>query len=91
MKCLACGIEKDPDALEVYPFPEEAAVCDDPISPLMGLDCQPAELGKGLQWKRVIVCHLCFHKLAPDMWISRRCWDSLDPVTPYEQLPNLEK
>lgn len=82
--CLACGVLKDPSIKEVYPYPEDGLI-DEPINPLMTLDCQ-GPLG---DCRVVTVCHACFHRLDPDMWISDRCWLSLDPVTPFAQLPAL--
>ena len=86
MKCFACGVEKDLKVLEVYPFP--GRMCDEPIAPLLALECE----GDGgfvsrNPFKVVVVCHQCFEKLDPDMWISEKCWRSLNPVTPYEALP----
>jgi len=40
-------------------------------------------------WKNVLVCVDCFHKLDPDMWISSRCWTSINPVIPFDELPDL--
>ncbi len=88
MKCQACGIEKDPEVLEVYPFPEEDSITDDPIPPLMELECQDYEFNKA--FKEAIVCHQCFHRLDPDMWISRKCWEKLNPIVPFKDLPNYE-
>jgi hypothetical protein len=36
--------------------------------------------------KRTAVCISCYDKLQPDMWINKEVWDSIDPVTPYEDL-----
>ena len=87
-KCLACGIEKDPTVFEQYPYyTEEDGITDNsPISSLFEIDCQPS--GKKV-WKKVIVCHKCYHALDPDMWISDKCWKRINPITPFEQLPNL--
>ena len=81
MKCLACGVFKDVAAKELYPYPDDGIVSDEPIEPLSVLDCQGAE------WRVVIVCHECLHKLDPDLWISAGAWASLNPVTPFEELP----
>ena len=90
MKCQACGIEKDMDVLEVYPFPDR--LCDEPIPPLLELECE-GEGGFGSQnpFKVVRVCHQCFERLDPDQWISEKCWKSLNPVTPYEELSIVRK
>ncbi len=84
-RCLACGVEKDPSIKEVYPYPDDGIITD-PIEPLMAIDCQGAA-----DWRVVTVCHECFHKLEVDMWISERCWQSLNPITPFEKLPTLSK
>lgn len=92
LKCLACGIEKDMQVKEVYPH-EGDHLISDPIDPLMELDCQGDELNDGTgysDFRRVLVCHGCFHKLSPDMWISKAGWESLSPITPFNELPKLE-
>jgi hypothetical protein len=81
VKCLSCGVEKDTEVKEVYPYPDDGLV-DDPIRPVSFLDCQD-----GRDWREVVVCHECFHRLEPDQWISRRCWETLEPVTPFGALP----
>ena len=83
-QCLACGVEKDASTKEVYPYPDDG-FNDEPIDPLFSLECQSA---KG--WRVVTVCHQCCHRLQPDMWISEQCWQSLNPITPFEKLPKLE-
>ena len=90
IKCHGCGIEKDMSVLELYPFPEEDRNCDDPVPPIFKLDCKPWEPYKEFGWKKVSVCHICFSKLDPDMWISSRCWNSINPITPFEELPALK-
>lgn len=82
-RCLACGVEKDTEVKEIYPFPDDGIIDDVPIEPLLTIDC------RGDDWRVVTVCHASFHKLDVDMWISDRCWQSLNPVTPFEQLPKL--
>lgn len=81
VQCLSCGVEKNTGEKEVYPYPEDGMV-DEPIRPVFFLDCQDGE-----DWRKVVVCHECFHRLAPDQWISRRCWETLEPMTPFEALP----
>jgi len=83
-KCLACGIEKDTSAKEVYPFPDDGIIDDEPIQPLFDVHC------RGAAWRVATVCHQCFHKLDPDMWISESGWSFLNPVTPFAQLPILK-
>ena len=80
--CLACGVEKDTTIKEAYPWGEEDGVIDEPVEPLWKLDCKGT-----VDWRVVTVCHACFHRLSPDLWISERCWRSLNPITPYERLP----
>ena len=89
-RCLACGVEKDTEVEEVYPYPEEDRFVDEPIPPLLSTDCESWD-SPDKRWRRATVCHECYHKLQPDMWISDRCWKNLDPVTPFEQLPLLEQ
>ena len=88
-KCLGCGTEKNTAVKEIYPYPDDGIVDDRPIEPLMTIDCQGPIVGEVTDWRIVTVCHCCFHKLDVDMWISDRCWRSLDPVTPFEQLQKL--
>ncbi len=70
---------------EIYPYPDDGIIDDRPINPLMNIDCQ----GTG-DWRVVTVCHSCFHKLDVDMWISERCWQKLNPITPFDLLPKLK-
>lgn len=86
IKCLGCGVEKDTEVLEVYPYPEDQRLCEDPIPPLFVLECQPSKTRTD-PWRVGIVCHECFRKLDPDMWISENCWISINPVVPFDQLP----
>lgn len=88
-RCLACGVEKDISIKEIYPYPDDGIIDDVPIEPLMSIDCQGGP-GPVSDWRVVTVCHGCFHKLDVDMWISERCWLSLNPITPFEQLPRLQ-
>jgi hypothetical protein len=77
---------------ELYPYPEEDYIITDPIDPLMELDCQGRPLNDGSgysDFRRVMVCHECFHKLQPDMWIGQDNWESLNPMTSFENLPHL--
>lgn len=85
MKCHSCGVEKDMEALETSPHAEDDCLCDDPIPPLLGVDCEPD--GVLAKWRTAKVCHECFHRLQPDMWIDERCWLGLNPVTRYADLP----
>lgn len=85
MKCFGCGVEKDPSKLEIYSHPETDRICTDPVLPLFVLECQPSKLMQ--PWKIAVVCHECFHKLNPDMWIGEQCWNSINPKTTFENLP----
>ena len=89
-KCLACGVVKDTESLEVYPYADDGIDQDGPIKPLFVLECQGPRTGEGdaqSEWRAVIVCHTCLHRLQPDLWISEQCWLSLSPLTPYGRLP----
>lgn len=68
---------------------EEARLCDIPISPLLVVEFEPWEPYKHLEWKAGLVCHKCFAALHMDMWCSSRCWESLNPITPFERLPDI--
>jgi|ERR1700722_1302773 len=87
MRCWGCGKEKHTDVLEVYPYPEEERLTDEPIPPLFVIDCQPQEKGDGVNYRVVVVCHECFHKLDVDMWIGSNCWRTLNPKVVFENLP----
>lgn len=96
MCCLACGAEKDMAVEAVYPYPEDDCLCDSPIPPLLDIDCQAEEAQPDGGWgfRNAILCHECWHRLHAargiDMWIGEACWQSLDPVTPFDQLPPIE-
>ncbi len=83
--CQACGVEKDMDIKEVM---EGENYSKTPTEPLFEIDCQPHDFGDS-DWRRVLVCHKCYERLSPDMWISRRCWETLKPLIPFEQLEKL--
>lgn len=91
-KCQACGVEKDTEVKELYPYPDDGNFDDVPIDPLLTIDCQasPYIRVEADDWRVVTVCHACFHRLDPDMWIGRDGWGSLNPVIPFEQLPKLQ-
>ncbi len=82
MRCFACGIEKDLSVKEAYPFPHDGLI-DEPIEPLMVLECEWND------WRAAVVCHQCFHRLDPDMWISAQCWRGLNPLRRFEDLPRV--
>jgi hypothetical protein len=84
-KCQACGIEKDTSLKEVYPYTGDRIVVREPIEPLIEIECEGSINGD--DWRIATMCHACWHKLDPDLWISEDCWLSLHPITPFEQLP----
>jgi hypothetical protein len=86
LNCFGCDVQKDTDVLETSPYADEDGIVDYPIKPLHVIDCEPGLMGAS-EWKVVVVCHECFHKLDVDMWISENCWKSLNPVVPFEKLP----
>jgi hypothetical protein len=53
---------------------------------LYPIDCEP--IATDVPWKKVKVCAECIAKLDADMWISERCWAAIDPVVPFESLPD---
>jgi hypothetical protein len=85
-RCMACGIEKDTEVKEIYPYPEDDHITDEPVPPLFeDFPCQME--GDRSDFRVVTVCHHCFHKLDPDMWISQGMWEELKPITPAKDLP----
>jgi hypothetical protein len=84
MRCYGCGVEKDLDKQEVYPYPEKDRICEGLLPPLFVIECSTER-----QFKAVVVCHHCFDKLDVDMWISDNCWNKLNPVIPIDKLPNI--
>lgn len=90
MYCLACGVEKDLIQGEIYPYPEDDMFDEDrPLPPLMMIEASPKKGGSG--YRVVIVCHDCWHKLSPDMWISETCWENIKAITPFAELPKLKR
>lgn len=85
-KCQACGTEKGTDIQEVYPYPEDDYFDNDPITPLFDMELQLLDK----TFRKVTICHECFHKIKPDMWLGLNEWESLQPVTPVEQLEKTE-
>ena len=86
-RCLACGVEKEMSLREVYPYTGDRIVVKEPIEPLMTIECEGSEDGNDR--RAATMCHACWHKIDPDLWISQDCWVSLHPITPFEQLPKL--
>lgn len=93
-RCHGCGASDDRSRLRVYPWPNEDHITDRPIGPSFELDVAPDDDDEQewppSRWKRASVCHACFHRLDPDLWISQGMWESLGPLVPFEQLPLLE-
>ena len=89
MNCFGCAVAKDPLVNELYPFVEGGIVTDEPIAPLFVLDCQGST--NRAEYRVVVVCHACFHRLAPDTWISEACWLKLNPTIPFARLPLLSE
>lgn len=81
MICSSCGIKKDPEIKEIYPFPDDGIVDDKAIGPLIRIKVA------GHPFRIASVCHQCFHKLDPDMWISQAQWESEPRRIVFENLP----
>lgn len=89
--CHVCLVEKDMNVKEVYPYPEDERLITEPIEPLLQLDVQPFLVeNEKHDWRSVMVCHACFKRLDPDMWISDECLVKVGCKTPYDQLPLME-
>lgn len=90
VKCHVCGIEKDPSVKEFYPYEEDNIVTDRPTSPVCSIDVE----GYDGYDRRATICNECWHRLcvmdAVDLWLSEKIWETLNPVTPFNQLPNPE-
>jgi hypothetical protein len=87
-RCQSCGLEKDKLVKETYPYPDDGITTLKPIEPLLSVDCQGNDRE---DWRVATMCHACLHKLDVDMWINERMWRSLNPITPFEQLPKLQR
>jgi hypothetical protein len=85
-KCHGCGVEKDLDVPEVYPYPEDD-IRDD-LPPLLTMDCQSEDVNG--RWRNVLLCYECYHKFDPDMWILQRQWESWKTATPFDELPYVD-
>ncbi len=82
MRCFLCGTEKDPSILETFPYEEGSLTQEEPIDPLLVIECETNSV-----WRAAVVCHHCFHRLDPDMWVLGKHWDSMDPKVPFRLLP----
>lgn len=83
-KCLACGIEKDIRSEEIYPYEKDCIPTEIPIQPLFEIECQSDT--DNTDFRIVIICHNCYHKVQPDMWMSQGEWESLNPITNFNNL-----
>jgi hypothetical protein len=94
MRCFGCGVYKDPEKKERYPHKEDGLVTNEPIAPLMVIDCQGPRIPNHpegySEFRVIVVCHECLHRLKPDMWVSEACWAELKPMVGYRQLPLLD-
>jgi hypothetical protein len=87
MRCFGCGVVKDTGVNEYYTAGDELCT-DKPIPPLVVIECEPnREDPVQTECRAVVVCHECFHRINPDMWIDRAIWESINPVTPFDKLP----
>jgi hypothetical protein len=71
--CHGCGSTADTTEIDVQPVSP-----GDTASPWP----RPA-------WRQATVCPDCLERLDAAMWISRRCWESIRPATPFDRLPLL--
>lgn len=86
-RCQACGIEKDMDIEEYYPYSEDMITQEDKVQPLFDLECQMDE--DQSDFRVATVCFSCYHKLEPDMWINESMWKALNPIVDAKDLPDL--
>jgi hypothetical protein len=87
MQCFGCGVEKDTEKPERYAGNLDIRK-DKDVEPLLVLDVEP--WGEDPEpWRAAVVCHSCFDRLEPDMWISSNCWHSIGPALEFRGLPEL--
>jgi hypothetical protein len=84
VSCHGCGIQKDTVVKEFYTV-DDRLTKDEPIAPLLVLCCEPSVANA--DWRHAVVCHACFARLDPDMWISQECWEDISPAVPFANLP----
>jgi len=60
----------------------------EPIDALIELEVEDAFPDN--PFRKILVCHHCYHKLRPDMWISKGCLEMIGCKTPFEKLPLAE-
>lgn len=84
--CLSCGASGDTATRQPYPYDDASYPRGSIIPQLIQIDCT----GDG-PTKQAVLCHDCWHRLEIeldiDMWISQKRWESLNPITPYSDLP----
>lgn len=85
LTCQACGIEKDMDKKEIYPYDTDQLNAEVPIDPIIDIACHTGTIGD--KYRVANVCHECFTRLDPDMWISKEMWENLNPIVPFDDLP----
>lgn len=69
----------------MYAYPDQGLCDDEPVDPIVELEVQPDV--RGDPYRECRVCHNCFFRLSPDMWIGENCWRKLNPVVPFSDLP----
>jgi len=93
LRCFGCGAERNTEIFELYCYEEEGMDDGEPRPPLFVIPCDytVSSSNPTLNDKSgaAVVCHECFHKLSPDMWIDRGCWESIDPLIQTEDLPDI--
>mgnify|MGYP000131302893 CR=1 FL=1 len=87
MRCDGCGAVRVPGRLETYPYPDDGIDTDDPIEPLLTVAVVDDGGPPPRPYRQATLCHHCYHRLDPDLWASRRMWESLAPAVPFESLP----
>lgn len=77
----------------IYPYEEDTLDTEDTLPQLLTIEVQGINAKKQpvADYRIGVLCHQCWHRLEDnggiDMWIGQGCWESLDPVTPFAQLP----
>lgn len=41
-------------------------------------------------FRQALMCPRCIEAVDADLWISKRCWESINPRTPFDQLPKMK-
>lgn len=86
MHCFCCGVEKDTEVYELN-TQDDSLIQDQPIPPLFVLECARTISASVTDWRITIVCHGCYFRLQPDMWISDSMWTAAKPKLVFEDLP----